>query len=157
MIRRIRALIVLALLWGVCWSVLGALMGVYQFYQLKTIFVFGSPVGFWELVFINARSWGAGGAVSGALFAIVLSVAERNQSLAHLRLARVVLWGVVGAWLIPGTMIGVELARYGLDLGPVAIFLGLLGAAGGLSAAATLMIARRAKDVGGIADTSLSR
>ncbi len=135
MIRRLCAVVTLAVLWALEWAVLGALFGVYQFY-------FGQN---YAIVLVTAISFARGGAISGALFALVLAIAERRQSVANLRLSRVILWGIIGAWLIPGTLLLTNLARNGIEWwGLVLEYLLVVGVAGGVSAGTTLLLTRRA-------------
>jgi hypothetical protein len=145
MIRRIRAIIILALIWAVAWGVLGALLGAYRFYRGGSYAIIDPPIWagpFWTVVLVFAIGFAKAGAVSGALFAIVLALAERNRSVAHLHLGKVTLWGIVGSLLIPGSIMMIQLAKYGTYLWFVATYLGLIGFAGGLSAAITLLVAR---------------
>ena len=148
MIRRLLAVISLAILWSLEWAVLGALFGIYQFYFGRNYAIIDPPFWagpFWTMVLLTAISFAKAGALSGALFAIVLALAERRQSLAHLRLSRVALWGVVGAWLIPGTFLLVSMVRYGTQWWWLALeYLVVIGVAGAFSATTTLLLARRA-------------
>ncbi len=147
MIRRFLAVISLAILWALEWAALGALFGVYQFYLGKNYAILNPPLWagpFWTLVLVTAIAFAKAGALSGALFAIVLALTEQRQSLAHLRLSRVTIWGVVGAWLIPATFLLINLSRYGIQWwGLVLEYLVVVGIAGGVSAATTLLLARR--------------
>jgi len=150
MIRRLRALVILSSLWAVAWALLGAFVGVYQYYRTPSLALFDARL--WAsplcaVVIWSAKSWGIGGAISGALFGIALALAERGGSVAHLKLAKVTLCGVMGSLLIPGVLIVAELFKYQVELWSVAVYLATIGIAGGLSAAVTLVIARRAPAV----------
>jgi len=148
MIRRLFAVVTLAVLWALEWAVLGALFGVYQFYFGQNYAIIDPPLWagpFWPVVLVTAISFARGGAISGALFALVLAIAERRQSVANLRLSRVILWGIIGAWLIPGTLLLTNLARNGIEWwGLVLEYLLVVGVAGGVSAGTTLLLTRRA-------------
>ena len=146
--RRIVAVISLAILWALEWAVLGALFGVYGFYFWENYALLNPPFWagpFWTVVLVTAISFAKAGALSGALFALVLALAERRQSVDHLRLSRVILWGIIGAWLVPGTLLLINLNRYGI---PVWWFmvesLLAVGIAGGISAGTTVLLAHRA-------------
>jgi hypothetical protein len=147
MTRRFLAVISLAILWALEWAVFGAPFGVYQFYLGENYAIINPPVWagpFWALVLLTAISFAKAGALSGALFAIVLALAEPRQSVTHLRLSRIALWGVVGAWLIPATLLLISLARFGIQWwGFVLEYLVIVGIAGGVSATTTLLLARR--------------
>ncbi len=147
MIRRFFAVISLAILWALEWAVFGALFGVYQFYLGRNYAIIDPPLWagpFWTVVLVTAIDFAKAGALSGALFAIVLAFAEQRQSVAHLRLSRVALWGVVGAWLIPATLLFINIARSGIQWwGFVLEYLVIIGIAGVVSAATTLLLARR--------------
>jgi len=148
MIRRVIAVITLAILWALEWVLLGAFFGVYQFYFWENYAILDPPFWagpFWTVVLVTAISFAKVGALSGALFALVLALAERRQSVDKLRLTRVILWGIIGAWLIPGTLLLINLNRYGIPLWWFMMeYLLVVGIAGGISAGTTLLLARRA-------------
>jgi len=144
--RRIRAVITLAILWGLSWALIGALIGVYQVNH-RTSFIVDPPIRagpFWTIVIFFAVNWARAGAVAGALFAIALSLAERNRSLAHLSLVRVAAWGVLGSLVLPGTLITLTVLRYNVDPWFILSSIAIAACVGGVSAAATLLIARAA-------------
>ena len=159
--RRLRAVAVLALLWAITWSVVGAAIGVYQYVAGWPIAVlklpgFASP--FIAVVLSYAFGGAKGGAISGALFALVLSIAEGKQSAANLSFGRSAVWGLLGAVLVPVTMLGVTLVRFPFLLSDIPLslflvywfFLTVLGAG---CALLTVWLARRGinRDVPGAA------
>ena len=152
MIRRFVAVISLAILWALEWAVFGTLFGVYQFYLGENYAILNPPLWagpFWTVVLVTAISFARAGGLSGALFAIVLAVAEQRQSVGQLRFSKVALWGVVSAWLIPAILLLMSLATFktvgfGAEWwGLVLKYLVVVGIAGGVSAATTLLLARR--------------
>jgi hypothetical protein len=146
MIRRVRAVIVLGLLWAIGWALLGGLVGAYDYYRTGLFnMIFPDPpfqVSLFSAITFFGKTWAMRGGVSGALFAVVLSLIERKKATAQLALGRVALWGILGSLLIPGAFIPLQLLRFGVDAWPVVLFLGI-GIAGGLSAVGTVAAARR--------------
>ena len=132
-------------MWTIGWALLGALLGVFQSYFGGSYAIIDPPVWagpFWTVILLFTIRWAIAGALSGALFAIVLAIAERNRSVAHLRLGRVAMWGIIGSLLIPGPLILVALVKWGIySWFPIA-YLAITAIAGGLSAASTLLLAR---------------
>jgi hypothetical protein len=156
LLKRLRAVAVLAILWAIGWSVVGAGLGAYQYYFLAWPMGFISLPGFASplvaVVLGSAFNGAEGGAISGALFALVLTVAERNRTAARLTLGRSAVWGVLGAVLVPSIMLTITMVRFpailsDMPLLPFAIYLlclALLGAACGLL---TIALARRGTHV----------
>ena len=148
-LRRIRAVLVSLLLWGVVWAPIGAVIGLVHYLTPPSWALVDVPPSFARLVTAVLRfgaTWGLLGAISGALFALVLAFAERNHSVANLSLARVTIWGVLGAVILPGTVLVLFLILFPLQelsvkLVPL-LSIGLLGAS---CAAGTLVLARRTR------------
>ena len=94
-LRRLRAMAVLGLSWGVVWAGLGAALGV----------IFGlvrpQDIGPGESPAAIARILGVAGFISGAGFALTLSLLERGRTLLQVSLRRVALWGAAGGAIIP--------------------------------------------------------
>ena len=153
-IRRIRAMLGTAVVWGAAWSVPGLVwVSVVAFLARHS-----SPqVGIGGFVWTIVLNWTVVGSIGGALFALTLSLAERRRSsLSALSMRRVVTWGAIGGAALPLLVIPLlpivapEFAqqlpaihnfsaalRQGILAGAV---YGLLGAA---SAGATLRLARQ--------------
>ncbi len=90
--------------------------------------------------------WTLWGALSGAIFAVVLAVAERRHTLVELSFARVAVWGAMGSLALPAalTILDVVRATSPSEWRFVFIALGIAGALGAGCAAGTLALARRA-------------
>jgi hypothetical protein len=92
-------------------------------------------------IFLN---WTLVGAISGAVFAVTLSIAERRkQSLEALSMRRVAVWGAVAGAGLPLLLIPI-FSTVPNVLSQVAVVVGLNGILGAGSAAASLSVARRA-------------
>jgi hypothetical protein len=113
--------------WAVGWA---ALLG--GFFAL-----IGFP---WHIVRILAFNGAFGGFFAGSVFAVVLSITERNRSLEDLSLSRVALWGGVGG------VLAYSLAGLVLGFGPV-VWADLLASAvlASGSASGSVALARRAE------------
>ncbi len=133
MLRRIRGVLVMAALWALTWGVVGVLIGLFKWYRGDLI----DSIGRW---------FGVVGAINGLLFALVLAIAERKQSVATLSLARFALWGGVATLVVPlfTTLIVLYVfgpSDFGIPITPLAEFMAL----GMVSATAILLIARHGK------------
>jgi hypothetical protein len=124
--RRVRGAVVMGLTWGVAWFAAG----------LALLLIVG--VGAADVPF--PLFFGALGFLAGVAFSGILGVLGRRRRFEHLSLPRVAGWGALGGLLLAGI---VRLAA-----GPDAEFLvvaPVFAAAGALSAAGTLALARRAQ------------
>jgi hypothetical protein len=154
-IRRIRAMLRTAVVWGAAWSVPGLVwVSVLAFLTRHS-----SPqVGISGFVWTILLNWTVVGSISGALFALTLSLAERRRSsLSALSMRRVVTWGAIGGAALPLLVLPLlpivapEFARQLPAIHNLSVALrqailagtvyGLLGA---VSAGASLRLARRA-------------
>src|SRR5262249_50222032 len=89
---RLRGVIGVGTTWGVCFSALSSLLFlVARLSGSLPVEVFGSRM----VVAIAARGFVVG-ALSGAVFSLVLTAAERRRTLAGLSAGRVALWGFLG-------------------------------------------------------------
>lgn len=154
-IRRIRAMLRTAVVWGAAWTVPGLIwISVLALFQRDS-----SPhVGLSGFVWTILLNWTVVGAISGAAFALVLSLAERRQSsLSALSMRRVVTWGAIGGAALPLVVLPLlPIVAPGLtrnlpalhDLSSAlrqAILTGTVyGLLGAVSAGASLHLARRA-------------
>lgn len=133
--RRLRGIIGAALTWAVIWLPVGLVLllarpasDVARSIRLLSI---------WEV-------WGAS---SGAIFAIVLALAERNHTLAELSLLRVTAWGAIGAMVLPILLTVSALLRWNLtslDWWIALMVLAVGAALGAVCAGVTFALARRA-------------
>ena len=91
----------------------------------------------------------ARGAVSGAVFAVLLAIAGRHRSFATLRFRDMLIWGAVGGVLVPLVGLGVHAFSTSVSLSALGVSTGLFltSAVGAVTAAATLWMARRAPEL----------
>lgn len=95
LLRRARGLFGIALTWGVVWGIAGAVaVGLLGLLRPADIDPGEGPL-------IAAAVLGLAGAVSGTVFGALLSIGERRKTLLRLSLARVALWGLLGAAVVP--------------------------------------------------------
>jgi hypothetical protein len=145
LIRRLRAILVIALIWAGAWLPVGALL--IATHILDT-----------DRPFLGLAIWTAWGGVSGAAFALVLAVSERRASFSQLSLARFMTWGAVGGLILP-------VAWMLFDSGgpvvwqwdywwPALVVLALSALLGSICAAATALLARRGSPRDGSSLTS---
>jgi hypothetical protein len=100
-----------------------------------------------ELSAIVLGIWTALGGMSGTLFALLLALYERGQSLGTLRPARLALWGTAAGAGIP---LAIYLFLLWLDGVPPSIpLLVITGALGACCAVATIALARRGRAADG--------
>jgi len=141
LLRRLRGIMGTAAFWGLIWLPIGVVLELLLARQPTDVL----PPPF--LVMIGVfTGWGA---VSGASFAVVLAIAERNHALADLSLLRVGVWGAVGCVLLPALLIALDLHHtsspsIGYDWGYAGSLLAVCGVLGAICAAVTLTLARRA-------------
>jgi hypothetical protein len=145
--RCIRAALVLSLLWAIPWGILGVALGVFEYLRAgPTLALWDVPpweVSIGSLILLFARNWAIGGAISGGLFSIVLSLLESNNSVAQIRLLRVALWGLLGSVIVPAVVIGLLSFSSRVDIRSAAVLLVTVGAFGTVSGIVTLVLARR--------------
>jgi len=128
-LKRIRGILGMGLTWAGAWIAVGALLAL-------VLFVVGlDPPGFFWTI---ARVFGAVGFLTGSMFSGILLLTEGRRRFDELSLTRFVAWGALGGLLLGGLA---GLTIFGAPW--VAGVTTLLGAG---SAAATLVIARRAGD-----------
>ncbi len=144
-LRRLRGVIGTALTWGTSWATVGLVLG-----SIALRFV---PPGVLpaDALFQTTLRWGILGTVSGAAFAIALSLAEKRRARAvdELTGRRVAWWGAVGGAALPAAVLPFVALTVPAALIP-ALFLVPVGSAlGAASAAASLRLARRAQRLAG--------
>jgi hypothetical protein len=140
-LRRLRGVIGTAVTWGTSWAAVGLALG-----SIALRFV---PPGVLpaDALLQTTMRWGILGAVSGASFAIALSLAEKQRAHAvdELTGRRVAWWGAVGGAVLPAAVLPFVALTLPAALIP-ALFLVPVGSAlGAVSAATSLRLARRAQ------------
>ena len=132
-LKRIRGAVGIGLTWAAAWSGVAVI--------LSLVGVFGT-LGLVRVYVVVAALWAVVGFVGGAIFSVVLGIAERRRSFDEMSLPRFAGWGAVGGFLlaIPWVFGAGPPPTLGeiLDTGGV---MALLGAG---SAAGSLALARRA-------------
>jgi hypothetical protein len=131
-LRRARAAIGMGLTWAVGWLGVGVAFGLLAFSFEPAALA------------INALASAAAGFVGGALFSVVLGIADGRRRFDQLSLLRFACWGVLGGLLVGGAQLAI-FAAMGRPPDPF-VFLTLQGLIGASSAAGTLALARRVDD-----------
>jgi hypothetical protein len=144
--RRLRAVLTIAAMWALAWAPIGLALALYAASSPpQPSDVIARPV----TVPFFVAAWTVWGALSGAAFAFVLSVAERRRTIESLSPPRTAAWGALGATALPLLLLAIDLAStpvglrgygWGFPLLTLSISAGL----GGCCAAGTLAIAQRA-------------
>ena len=111
MLHRIRAALVIGILWAFVWAPVGAAVGGYEYQTDDFPLVMSTPL--LGTVIRFALGWGLMGAISGFLFALTLALAERGRTVATLSMGRVALWGAIGALILPLIAFLVVLSIFG--------------------------------------------
>lgn len=127
--KRFRGILGTGLTWAIAWVGLGGVLGGLAGFNLGYLL---------QMALNNA----IGGFVAGGAFAVILGIAERQNTLEGLSLKRVALWGGVGGLLIsliPLAM-GIPLAYL---LGPLVINMGI----GAGIASGSVAIARKGGNI----------
>jgi hypothetical protein len=142
--HRIRAIATVAVLWGAAWSVVGATIGLINWFQIPAgASIHGSIVS-WALT--TMFRFAVLGTACGAVFAIVLSRAERNHAVDDLGSRRIAVWGVIAGVLCCLAYIAMQgaLLDWLAHTGSVIVGLSVFGALGALSSTGSLAVAQRA-------------
>ena len=141
MIRKIRAVLVIAVLWGLAWLPVGLLLGIRN--QRLVDRMIPSPPNLWLRSVVDLVLWMA---ASGALFSVVLGFAEAGRSVANLSRLRAALWGAVGCAMVAVLYTAYDVARRpyswrdNLALTPLAVL--IFGVLGAICAVGTLALVR---------------
>ena len=148
MLRRIRGAVGMGLTWAAGWAVAGVLIGV-----ASNLLPFLPWDSFFEIFDAPLPALAIPGFFAGAFFSIVLGIAGRGRKFDELSLPRFAAWGALGGVLL--TLFPFALVAAGLAstegsahsasqviavIGPVFVVLSALSAAG------SLLLARRAQD-----------
>jgi hypothetical protein len=105
LLRQLRGALGITLLWAVVWFPLGIGLGVWRYLRSP----FSDEMYGGEFARLPALSvigpivlvWTAWGAISGFLFATILSAAERRHSVDDVSIVRVSTWGAIGSASLP--------------------------------------------------------
>jgi hypothetical protein len=146
LLRRLRAIVSTAILWTLVWIPVGLVFGMYRYLTHPH-----GGHGFDErdvglgVIWSTAWPFGIWGAISGALYAIILSLAERRRPISELSPRRVGAWGALGALALPGVVIVINTFQApGYAWIPqAAVFLFVTSLLGAGCAAGTLRLAQR--------------
>jgi hypothetical protein len=145
-LRRIRGAVGMGLTWAVGWAVAGVLIG------LTSKLLPGLPWdSFFKVFDAPLPALAIPGFVGGALFSAVLGIAARRRRFHELSLPRFAAWGALGGVLlslVPGALFALGLATPGPDVDLwrlTAVIVGPFTLLSALSAAGSLMLARRAE------------
>lgn len=142
LLRRLRGVLITALLWAVVWGFLGGLLLLVV--SLSThVHAVGLSVA--QAILAVLAFFGLWGALSGGVFAIAMSVAERQRRIEDLSMRRVALWGALGGATLPaiGTVAIVITPIEGGLPPQIAVLLAITSLLGSLCSAGTLALARR--------------
>ena len=142
--RRLRAVLVFAVLWALAWAPFGALVAYVRRPPWDLIGV-PPPSGMMlDIITRGAISWAVFGAINGALFAGLLAFMERRRFVENLTLVRFSIWGALGSLLLPGVVVFTDIL-VSPSSGSFAILPWVVVATLGAGCAAgTLLVARRA-------------
>ena len=152
-LRRLRAALVLSLLWAGLMGVVGSLVGVWLTTYGHRYPIFPDVGQWWfewhDTVLRTTGTWLVGGAVLGLAFAGIFAVAERGRAVHQLRASRVAAWGAAAGLLfaaagLAGAVAGPSLSLRLLLAGLSGLPLVLAAALGAACAGLTVWSAQRA-------------
>ena len=145
-------MLVTGVLWGIVWSIIGTIalttLVYWAQHARRGLEVNTGSVG--SFVLGQLLFFGVYGGISGAIFALLLALAERRRTLEQLSMARVTTWGVLGGAVLPAfgiATIGVNGGFRGAPPMVGWVLVSMLVASallGGLCASGTLALGRRA-------------
>lgn len=148
MLRRLRAIVLTAVMWSVPWGILGGLVLAVGLrlrgFETGTT-IFGLPLSL-GLFGIGLKIFGILGAAAGAIFGTTMSLGERRKTLATLSTRRMLLWGAFGGGALPAIGTTLAVVNSGVSIGGFGLFAAISAALGAGSAWSMLWLARRAKD-----------
>lgn len=125
-LRRIRGVLISALLGAIPWTVIGLVGGIVDSHSHRPGEVITSPLLFGNFILALALMCAGVGAINGATFAVILMLAERRRGVDELRATRIGTWSALatgGPVLAFGAPIIVAsvCALIGFGLGAVAL------------------------------------
>lgn len=145
--RRIRGVVVIAVLWGLAWAPIGLIAGIRE-YRAETVtdFIGFPPLGsdLSSVLIQSTLAWVLAGTLAGGCFAAIISLVERRRPFHTLSWRRFAVFGVLSVVMLMVValvvlMISIHGGEWFVNLGQLIGFLTL----GAVSAAATLALARR--------------
>ena len=144
LLRKLRGIGATALTWGLSWAVLGGvvLACIELLWPTLPQMNLSGPAIAWELFRIGFRLAGMIGLIAGALFAIMVALAERRRTLATLSVRRMSAWGALGGASIPLVGVALYAASEGAWPYGFAPLIAVTGALGAFSSWAMLRLAR---------------
>jgi len=129
-LRRLKAILVTAVLWGVAWLPPGVLFGLYlssrtfdDVVMVEDGKLVRQPLEIWPMVARISLIWSLWGAAIGVLFALGVLIAERRHSLREISTWRFAVLGGAAAGVLP-TYILIEAMRH--EVTPDAEALGII-------------------------------
>ena len=109
LLKQVRGAVGITLFWTVMWCLLGVMVGTWRYLVagFSDVIVDGHLVRLPAAPMISriVLTWTIWGAISGLLFAVILSVAERRRSIDQLSSLRLCAWGALGAVALPGAVL----------------------------------------------------
>lgn len=140
---RVRAVVSLALVWGLIWGTIGFAIGLglwmrYVGLEAPVLDLIGGGLAY-------ARSFALQGALWGGVFAVLLGPSERGSSVDELTIARIARIGIVGGAIVG--MLGAILSGLVAEvvIAQLAVFAGTGSLLGAATASITLAVAREGK------------
>lgn len=133
-LRRVKSAIGMGLTWAAGWLPVGAVLGAVVGVSV------GAPVGAVAVLWL--KTFGVLGFLGGAIFSVVLRVAERAHRFEDLSLPRFTVWGAVGGLLLGGVCVAGGLLGAGWSSAIGMTILSVATLLGAASAVGTLAIAR---------------
>jgi len=147
MLRTLRAIIVIGIVWAAAWLPAGITIALYAGSRPP------QPEDFLHRPIdgpLFLTLWALWGGVGGTMFALILNRVERRRTLAQLSLIRTAGWGALGAMTLPALLTGYDILRgwaasplYSWRPAIVSLILSIGLGAG--CAVGTLVLARRAR------------
>ena len=147
--RRIRGVVVIAVLWGLAWAPIGLIAGIREYRARTVTDLIGFPrlgeeTDFSSVLIYSTLAWVLVGTLAGACFAAIISVVEGRRPFHTLSWRRFAVFGILSVVMLMvvalvGLMINIRDDEWFVNLGQLIGFLTL----GAVSAAATLALARR--------------
>ena len=137
LLRRLRGMADAAATWAAAWTIIGSVF--------RVVWPTESGLGLPTLAMVvgTGLSWILPGVVAGAAFALVLSMSRRSR-LEDYSLKRIALWGLGSASAVPLVAITVQSLASGRSVVGVLPVLAQYAVAGGICAAGSFALARRA-------------
>lgn len=145
-LRRILGMAGMCLAWAAGWAITGLLIGI-----ASLLLPFLPWAAFFKVFDAPLPALGLPGFIGGAIFSLLIGLAERRQDFEALSLARFSGWGAAAGLLlslVPAAMVSVGLAtlnRPGDMWYLTAIIIGPLTLMGAVSGAGSLLLARAAR------------